>query len=114
MEIPITIEGFAQYLETNKRFHRELWKLAKSASLFRALEHACKIPFAAPEALVFGVVDLKEVTASDYVAAYHHKAIVEAIENRESARAEARARAHSRVSRRNLELAFETKQPISH
>src|SRR6266702_1637901 len=31
MEIPITLEGFARYLETNKRFHRELWRLAKSA-----------------------------------------------------------------------------------
>jgi GntR family transcriptional regulator of vanillate catabolism len=114
IEMPLTPQGFAQYLEANKEFHRELWRLAKSPSLFRELEHVCKIPFAAPEALVFGVVDPEELRASAYVAVYHHRAIVEAIENRESARAEALAREHSRVSRRNLELAFETKQAISH
>jgi len=108
MEIPITIEGFAQYLETNKRFHRESWKLAKSASLFRELEHACKIPFAAPEALVFGVADLEQSTA--FIAAEQHRAIVEAIENREGARAEALAREHSRISRRNLEFALRNKE----
>jgi GntR family transcriptional regulator, vanillate catabolism transcriptional regulator len=114
IEMPLTPQSFAQYLETNKKFHRELWRLAKSPSLFRELEHACKIPFAAPEALVFGVVELQEVTASAYVAAYHHRTIVEAIQNREGARAEVLAREHSRVSRRNLELAFEAKQAISH
>jgi len=108
MEIPITIEGFAQYLETNRRFHRELWRLAKSASLFRELEHACKIPFAAPEALVFGVADLEQSTA--FIAAEQHRAIVEAIENREGARAEALAREHSRISRRNLEFALRSKE----
>jgi len=95
-------------METNKRFHRELWRLAKSASLFRELEHACKIPFAAPEALVFGVADLEQSTA--FIAAEQHRAIVEAIENREGARAEALAREHSRISRRNLEFALRSKE----
>jgi len=112
MDMPVTLEGFAQYLEANGKFHRELWRLAKSPSLFRELEHACKIPFAAPEALVFGIADLEQSKAS--VAAEQHRAIVEAIENREGARAEALAREHSRISRRNLELAFETKHAISH
>src|SRR5206468_13071404 len=52
MEMPVTLQGFARYLEANKKFHREMWRLARSPSLFRELEHACKIPFAAPEALV--------------------------------------------------------------
>ena len=111
MEMPITLQGFALYLEANKKFHRELWRLAKSSSLFRELEHACKIPFAAPEALVFGIADLEQSKA--FVAAEQHRAIVEAIENREGARAEALAREHSRISRRNLELAFETKHALS-
>ena len=111
MEMPVTIQGFALYLEANKKFHHELWRLAKSPSLFRELEHACKIPFAAPEALVFGVADLEQSKAS--VAAEQHRAIVEAIEDREGARAEALAREHSRISRRNLELAFETKHSNS-
>ena len=57
MQIPITPEGFTRYLERNKSFHRELWRLAKSPSLYRELEHICKIPFAAPETLVFSVAD---------------------------------------------------------
>jgi GntR family transcriptional regulator, vanillate catabolism transcriptional regulator len=111
MEIPITAEGFARYLETNRSFHRELWCLAKSPSLFRELEHICKIPFAAPEALVFGLADREPSTA--YVAAEQHRALVEAIENREGARAEALAREHSRISRRNLEFAFRSKEIAS-
>lgn len=108
MEIPVTLKGFARYLEANRSFHRELWRLAKSASLFRELEHACKIPFAAPESLVFGISDLEQSTAS--IAAEQHRAIVEAIENREGARAEALAREHSRISRRNLESALRSKE----
>ena len=112
MQIPVTVQGFAQYLEANKRFHHELWRLAKSPSLYRELEHACKIPFAAPEALVFGIADLEQSKAS--VAAEQHRAIVEAIEDREGARAEALAREHSRISRRNLELAFQTKHSVTY
>jgi GntR family transcriptional regulator of vanillate catabolism len=112
MEFPVTFESFARYLDANRDFHRELWRLAQSRSLFRELEHACKIPFAAPEALVFSTADLEQATAS--VAAEQHRAIVEAIENREGARAEALAREHSRISRRNLEFALRTKESSSH
>jgi GntR family transcriptional regulator of vanillate catabolism len=111
LEIPVTAEGFARYLEINRSFHRELWCLAKSPPLFRELEHICKIPFAAPEALVFGLADREPSTA--YVAAEQHRALVEAVENREGARAEALAREHSRISRRNLEFAFRSKEIAS-
>jgi GntR family transcriptional regulator, vanillate catabolism transcriptional regulator len=104
LENPITPESFARFLDLNKMFHREVWCLAKSPSLSRELEHACKIPFAAPEALVFSPADYEESTA--HVAAEQHRAIVESIENREGSRAEALAREHSRISWRNLEAAF--------
>ena len=104
LDNPISPEAFARFLDLNRTFHRELWCLAKSPSLFRELEHACKIPFAAPEALVFSPADYQQSTA--HVAAEHHRAIVEAIENREGSRAEAIAREHSRIARRNLEAAF--------
>jgi GntR family transcriptional regulator of vanillate catabolism len=39
---------------------------------------------------------------------------VEAIEDREGARVEALAREHSRISRRNLELAFQTKHSVTY
>jgi GntR family transcriptional regulator of vanillate catabolism len=108
---PTSPEAFAEFLDTNRAFHREVWCLAKSPSLFRELEHACKIPFAAPEALVFSPADYEPSTA--HVAAEQHRAIVEAIENREGSRAEALAREHSRISRRNLEAAFRKKEGTS-
>jgi len=108
MQIPITLEGFTRYLDTNKNFHRELWRLAKSSSLYRELEHICKIPFAAPEALVFSVADLAHSIA--FIAAEHHRAIVESIEHREGARGEALAREHSRIAKRNLEFIFRSKE----
>ncbi|MBV9340298.1 MAG: GntR family transcriptional regulator [Acidobacteria bacterium] len=104
MDLPVTVQGFALYMQKNKNFHQEIWRLAKSASLFRELEHVCRIPFAAPEALVFSAADLEESTV--FVAAEQHRAILEAIENREGTRAEALAREHSRISRRNLEFAL--------
>ena len=110
IEFPLTIERFARYLDANKHFHRELWRLARSQSLFRELEHACKIPFAAPEALVFSIADLEQAQPAAFVAAEQHRAIIEAIENREGARAEALAREHSRISRRNLENALSSKE----
>jgi GntR family transcriptional regulator of vanillate catabolism len=111
LENPTSPEAFARFLDTNRTFHREVWCLAKSPSLFRELEHACKIPFAAPEALVFSPADYEPSTA--HIAAEHHRAIVEAIENREGSRAEALAREHSRIARRNLEAAFRKKEGTS-
>jgi len=57
--------------------------------------------------LAFGLADREQSTAS--VAAEQHRAIVEAIENREGTRVEALAREHSRISKRNLEFAFRSK-----
>ena len=108
LENPASAEAFARFLDTNRTFHREIWCLAKSPSLFRELEHACKIPFAAPEALVFSPADYEASTA--HIASEQHRAIVEAIENREGSRAEALAREHSRISRRNLEAVFRKKE----
>lgn len=112
MQSAITLDGFAAYLELNRILHRELWRLARSPSLLRELESACKIPFAAPESLVFSLADREQSTA--FIAAEHHRAIIEAIENREGARAEALAREHSRISRRNLEFVFQNAELCNH
>ena len=105
IETPITAETFARYLEKNDRFHAEIWRLAKSAALMRALETICKLPFAAPGSLVF--TDADRDPSIRFIAMEHHRAISEAIEQRAGARAEALAREHSRISRRNLEWALQ-------
>jgi GntR family transcriptional regulator of vanillate catabolism len=109
LEVPITADGFARYLNANDLFHHELWRLSKSDALVRALEWACRVPFAAPGALVF--VPEQRDTGGAFVVAEHHRAIVEAIEARQGTRGEALAREHAQVGRRTLLLALQ--QPES-
>jgi GntR family transcriptional regulator of vanillate catabolism len=104
---PMHIENFVRYLELNEAFHRELWRLAKSPILIRAIESVLTLPFAAPGALVFGDAESQYSDRASHIAMEHHRAILEAIENREGARAESLAREHSRVARRNLGRALE-------
>lgn len=103
--IAASLDNFVRYLEINGRFHRELWRLSKSPMLQRAIDAAIAFPFAAPGALVFSDQEALEGTAG-IVALEHHRAIVEAIENREGTRAEAVAREHSRVAKKNLARAL--------
>jgi len=104
--VPITVDGFGTYLKANDRFHRELWRLSKSAALVRALEWACRVPFAAPGALVFSPEQSRSGPGGAYIVAEHHRAIVEAIEARQGTRAEALAREHAHVGLGTLRLAL--------
>jgi len=105
---PADLEVFTRYVEENARFHRELWRLSQSPTLVRALESVSSFPFAEPGALVFGGTQSAAEVHSRYglLAAEQHRAIVEAIGNREGTRAESLAREHSRMARRNLEWAL--------
>jgi GntR family transcriptional regulator of vanillate catabolism len=111
--IPMDLDSFARYLEINTAFHQLLWRQARSEVLLRALEAAVALPFASPGALVFGKAEASAVNASGVIALEHHRAIVEAIEYGEGGRAEALAREHSRISRRNLECALEDRELLS-
>lgn len=99
---PGNLDNFVAYVQENVAFHRELWRLAKSTMLLRALEAVCSLPFAEPGALVFPRSEEK----GGLVALEHHRAILEAIEEREGTRAESLAREHSRMARRNLDWAL--------
>jgi GntR family transcriptional regulator of vanillate catabolism len=109
---PMEMDDFLDYVAKNMAYHRELWKLAKSPTLERALEGVCALPFAEPGALVFGGAD----GAGQYharnaaIAIEHHRAILEAIEHREGARAESLAREHSRLARNNLDWAMQNRE----
>lgn len=104
--LPMTLETFVRYLDVNDKFHRELWRLAKSRVLTRMIESAIALPFAAPSALLFGHVESAEQATLGAVALEHHRSMVEAIQDREGTRAENLAREHSRQARRNLERAL--------
>jgi GntR family transcriptional regulator of vanillate catabolism len=108
--LPKDVRRFVKYLEANDAFHLELRRLSKSPMLIRTIEGVLALPFAAPGSLVFGEVEALHSVEIVHVAQEHHRAIVEAIEHREGARAESLAREHSRVARRNLERALEDKE----
>ena len=111
---PMDIHGFLNYVDKNMAFHRELWKLAKSPTLERMLDGVCALPFAEPGALVFGgTADAQAFHRhSAAIGIEHHRAIIEAIENREGTRAEGIAREHSRLSRNNLAWALRDRERL--
>ena len=107
--IPVDEANFPQYLELNQAFHSELWRLAQSPLLTRTLEQAMTLPFASPSALVFGPAESAHSARVSQIAQEHHRAIVDAIANREGTRAESLAREHSRIARQNLARAMDDK-----
>lgn len=102
----VTDEGFSAYVRANERFHAILVELAGSPTLARQIERAVALPFASPSAFVMAQSAVPEVRTILTVAQEQHRAVVEAIEGREGARAEAIMREHARVAFRNLQLAL--------
>jgi GntR family transcriptional regulator of vanillate catabolism len=102
----ITVDTFGAYMELNESFHVELVSLAKSAMLRRSVEHVNTLPFASPSALVFARSKLPRATEMVVVGHEQHHAIIDAVERRQGARAEAVAREHAQLSRRNLEISL--------
>lgn len=102
----ITVDTFGAYTELNESFHAELVSLARSAMLRRSIEHVKSLPFASPSALVFARSKLPRAAEMIVVGQEQHHAVLEAVERRQGTRAEALAREHAQLSRRNLEMAL--------
>jgi GntR family transcriptional regulator of vanillate catabolism len=100
------IDSFARYLDLNEAFHSEIVTLSKSPMIRRALMQVNSVPFASPSALLYVRAKLPRAPHMFAVAHDHHRCIVEAIEHRQGARAEAVAREHSRMTRGNVEFAL--------
>lgn len=107
------VQDFVRYLEVNQAFHAALWRLARSPMLFRSIEAITALPFAAPGALVFGEAEQAVEQRIRLIALEHHRSLVEAIEERDGARAESIAREHSRVARDNLMRARPDRERLS-
>jgi GntR family transcriptional regulator of vanillate catabolism len=95
-------EGFLQYVTLNQKFHNLLSDMAASSVLARELERVVSLPFASPSGFV--VVQANSPQSRDMlvVAQDQHRQVLDAIERREGARAEAIMREHSRIAQRNL------------
>ena len=110
----LTIDSFGRYLDLNEAFHSAIVDLAKSPMLRRTLDHVTRLPFAAPSALVFARSKLPKAAEMFTIGQDQHRSILEAIENRQGARAESLAREHARLSRRNLEFALTDHSILRH
>lgn len=101
-------EAFSNYVGLNERFHTLLGELAGSGLMTREMERVASLPFASPSAFV--VVQANSPQARDMliVAQDQHWQVLDAIERREGARAEAIMREHSRIAQRNLRAAVES------
>ena len=97
-------DSFVAYMELNERFHTLLLKAAASPLLERAVDGIVSLPFASPSAFVLAQAVLPESREVLLVAQSHHRGLVDAIERREGARAEAIGREHARLAQRNLEI----------
>jgi GntR family transcriptional regulator of vanillate catabolism len=106
------IEAFERYVKLNARFHLLLTKLAKSRSLETAIAHVEALPFASPSAFVQLQAELPESHRILYVAQTQHRALLEAIEDGEGSRAEAVAREHARLARRNLDIVLRSERAL--
>jgi len=100
------LEDFALYVAENERFHTGLLILAASPMLSRAMAQATALPFASPSAFVRAQAELEERRRVLVIAQDQHRCILDAIVARESGRAEALAREHARLARRNLDSAL--------
>ena len=76
------------------------------APLIRQIDRASALPFASPSGLVMAQSALPEAQHILIIAQDHHRIVIDAIENREGARAEAVMREHARLAVRNLRLAL--------
>jgi GntR family transcriptional regulator of vanillate catabolism len=101
-------DAFSSYVKLNEQFHTLLGELAGGGLMRRELERVASLPFASPSAFV--VVQANSPQARDMliVAQDQHWQVLDAIERREGARAEAIMREHSRLAQRNLRAAVQS------
>ncbi len=95
-----------QYLDLNEAFHSAILELAMNPVLRRTAEQVCRLPFVSPSALILLYKNVPASRELIPIAQEHHRALINAIEFKEGARAEGLAREHARILRRNLELAM--------
>lgn len=105
----------ADYVRLNDRFHELLIDASQSPMLRRALERQTMLPFSAPNAFVsITTADTAPVQAILIVSQDQHRAMLEAIERRESARAQSIAIEHARSAWKFLRrvLQVDRSQPL--
>lgn len=105
--------AFAAYADGNARFHALLAEMCGSAVVRRQIERAVAQPFASPNGFVMIQTAGPQARANLVVAQHQHHALLQAIEQREGARAEALAREHARLAHGNLAQALSSREELA-
>jgi GntR family transcriptional regulator, vanillate catabolism transcriptional regulator len=95
-----------KFPELNRAFHAHIVSLSGNQALKRTIDEINELPFISPGALVLLHLNHPALKELIPIAQDQHRTLVEAIENRQGARAESVAREHSLHTRRNFELAL--------
>ena len=99
-------EAFSAYVALNSEFHDILLEMSGSSFMQRELERVKRLPFASPSGFVVADSESPRALRSLILAQEQHREVIDAIEHREGARAEALMKEHSRIARRNLREAM--------
>lgn len=110
----LDVQQLTEYSASNERFHLLMIEAAGSEVVQRALNRIVSLPFASPNAFVLMQAKIPGSFALLKIAHAQHHDIVEAIEARCSARVEALVKEHSRIARKNLELALQNADALGH
>ena len=93
-----------RYGEMNGRFHAGLVEAANVSIVSELLERVNRIPFTSPATIAFDRLNLKQMYDDLWYAQRQHHEIVNAIEFREGARAEALLREHVNTQKHSMNL----------
>lgn len=109
----LTDDTFSAYVDANRRLHMLLAAACNSSVIERQIERAITMPFASPSAFV--MAQSIDASARDMlrIAQSQHRAVVDAIERREGARAEALMREHARIAHHNLNAALKSQKVMT-
>ena len=99
-------EAFSKYVALNSEFHDVLLEMSGSSFMQRELDRVKRLPFASPSGFVVADSESPRALRSLILAQEQHREVIDAIEHREGARAEALMKEHSRIARRNLREAM--------
>jgi len=108
----LTEDSFSGYVEQNGRFHSLLAEMSGSDVVRRQLERAKTLPFASPNGFVMVQATGPDARDILVVAQQQHTSVIDAIVQREGARAEALMREHARIARHNLTQALQSHQTL--
>ena len=111
-ERSLSVASFDGYVVHNARFHALLAEMSGSEVVRRQVERAAALPFASPNGFVLARSEGPQARDVLVVAQEQHRAVVEAIVQREGSRAEALMREHAHIAHRNLREALSSRQAM--